>query len=134
MKKKKDIESEVNMLELVPERLVDHEEDDGDVITLLSPRFKSRLMKKLLESRLKNRFLKVKLDEIGSSVWLLCDGHRSIGEIGEMMRERFGDKIEPCYDRLSVFFSQLEISRFIRYSNLEELLNRASDGNSNETT
>lgn len=133
MKKKKEIEPEVNMLELIPERLIDHEKGEGDVITLLSPRFKSRMMKKLLEGRLKNRFLKVNLDEIGSSVWLLCDGSRNIREIGERMKERFGEKIEPCYDRLSLFFSQLEISRFIRYSNLEELRKRTSDGNINET-
>ncbi len=36
------------------------------------------------------------------------------------MRRRFGDRIEPCYERLGLFFQQLEANRFITYSNLEE--------------
>jgi hypothetical protein len=64
----------------------------------------------------------VTLDEIGSEVWLLCDGKRTIREIGELVRARFQERIEPCYDRLAVFFRQLEQAEFISYVNREECL------------
>lgn len=124
-RKKKEL-PEVNLLELIPERLVEYETAEDGLITILAPRFKSRIMKRLLESRLKNRYLKLKLDEIGSTAWALCDGSTCVRDIGAAMKERFGETVEPCYDRLAMFFTQLEHSGFIRYSNLEEV--REKDG------
>jgi hypothetical protein len=120
MKKKKEM-PEVNLLELVPERTVDSETGEDGIVTVLGPRFKSGLLRKLIEPRLKNPFLKIKLDEIGSAVWSNIDGERNVGLIGEILKERFGDDIEPCFERLSMFFTQLELSRYIRYRNLESV-------------
>jgi hypothetical protein len=117
---------EVNLLDLVPKRIVDYEVGDDNTVTLLAPRFKSGLLRKWLQPRLKQPFLKVKLDEIGSAVWLLCDGKRSVKEIAHPLRERFQDTIEPCYDRLGVFLRQLEGNRFICYLNYEACLRERS--------
>lgn len=111
---------EINLLELIPNRVIEYDADENVIVTLQAPRFKSDFMRKWLQPRLKRPFLRVELDEIGSSVWMLCDGRRKIGEIAEIMQRRFGDKIEPCYDRLGAFFQQLEHARFIAYSNLDE--------------
>lgn len=111
---------EINLLELIPNRVIEYDADENVIVTLQAPRFKSDFMRKWLQPRLKRPFLRVTLDEIGSSVWMLCDGRRKIGEIAEIMQRRFGDKIEPCYDRLGAFFQQLEHARFIAYSNLDE--------------
>ncbi|OQX83505.1 MAG: hypothetical protein B6D63_06110 [Candidatus Latescibacteria bacterium 4484_7] len=85
-------------------------------------KFKNKWMKKIFEPRLKTSFLKIKLDEIGSSVWMLCDGEKNIKEIGEILRERFHEKIEPCYERLNLFFKQLEEVKFVQFTNLDECL------------
>lgn len=45
----------------------------------------------------------IELDELGSSVWMLIDGERSLYDIGEKLKEKFGDKCEPLYDRLALF-------------------------------
>ena len=111
---------EINLLELVPCRMIEYDADENVIVTLQAPRFKSDFMRKWLQPRLKRPYLRVTLDEIGSSVWMLCDGRRKIKDIAEIMQRRFGEKIEPCYERLGLFFQQLEHARFIAYSNLEE--------------
>ncbi len=111
---------EINLLELVPCRVIEYDTDEESLVTLQAPRFRSDFMRKWLQPRLKRPYLKVSLDEIGSSVWMLCDGNRKIKDIAEIMQDRFGEKIEPCYERLGLFFQQLEHARFIAYSNLEE--------------
>ena len=123
MKKKNKETEEVNLLELVPETLVDHEIDDDGIITLLIPRYKNRLLKKLNDRSPARRFIKIRLDEIGSRTWSCIDGKKDMREIGEMMREKFGDSIEPCYDRLGIFMTKLEYEKYIRYTNLDQLRN-----------
>ena len=112
--------AQVNLLELVPRRTAEHETDDEGLITVLMPRFRNRLMKRLFEPRHKSPFIKIKLDDVGSEVWLLCDGARNVGEIADLLKAKFGERIEPCYDRLGKFFRQLEGAHFIAYVNLEE--------------
>jgi hypothetical protein len=113
---------EVNLLELVPRRIAEHEIDESGIVTVLMPRFRNRIMKRLFEPRHKSPFIRIKLDEVGSAVWRLCDGSRNIGAIAEDLRGTFGERIEPCHDRLGKFFFQLERARFIEYVNFEECL------------
>jgi hypothetical protein len=117
---------EVNLLDLIPERIIEFEISDDGLVTLLAPRFRNKLLKKWLQPRLKRPYLRVKLDEIGSAVWLLCDGKRTVKEIAGPLRERFAEKIEPCFDRLSVFLRNLEGNRFICYVNYEACLEERS--------
>jgi hypothetical protein len=117
---KKKRRGEINLLDLIPCRMIEYEMNEDVIVTLQAPRFKSAFMRRWVQPRLKRPFLRVELDEIGSSVWMLCDGNRKIKDIAELMQRRFGEKIEPCYERLGLFFQQLEAARFIDYSNLEE--------------
>jgi hypothetical protein len=118
----KTVKAEVNLLDLIPRRTAEHEIDEAGVVTVLMPRFRNRVMKRLFEPRHKSPHIMIKLDDIGSAAWLLCDGKRDVGEIAQLMKERFNERIEPCYDRLGLFFRQLERARFIAYTNLEERL------------
>ncbi|MCX5752099.1 MAG: PqqD family protein [Candidatus Krumholzibacteria bacterium] len=114
--------ADVNLLDLVPRRTAEHEIDEEHLVTVLMPRFRNRFMQRWLVPRYRSPHIKIKLDEIGSEVWLLCDGRRNVGEIAVLMREKFNERIEPCNDRLARFFKQLEQARFISYTNLEERL------------
>lgn len=118
---------DINLLELVPEQIVQSTRNDEGIVTILGPRFKTSLMKRLIGQRLKTRHFKIALDDIGTAVWENIDGSRNIGEISNILREKFGEKIEPCNDRLAMFFTQLEMSRFIRYTNLEEVKARRGE-------
>ncbi|MBN2071774.1 MAG: PqqD family protein [Candidatus Krumholzibacteriota bacterium] len=110
---------EVNLLELIPEKLIDQETDENGMITLLVPRFRNRFLKIMNDRSPHRRFVKMKLDEIGSCAWSSIDGKKNIRQIGETLRENFGEQIEPCYDRLSMFMTKLEYEKYIRYINLD---------------
>ena len=123
-RKKKVRGPDVNLLELVPEQLVKSERKEDGIVTVLGPRFKSGFMKRLVGSRMKSPYFRIKLDDIGATVWESIDGDRNIGVIAQILRDKFGERIEPCHDRLAMFFTQLEMSRFIHYTNLEEVKSR----------
>jgi hypothetical protein len=120
-KKKNTTGPDINLLELVPEQTVESVTGEDGIVTILGPRFKTRIMKKTVGSRLKSPYFKIALDDIGTAVWENIDGTRKIGEISNILKAKFGERIEPCNDRLAVFFTQLELSSFIRYTNLEEV-------------
>ena len=55
----------------------------------------------------------IHLEEFGSFIWLQIDGARDILTIGELVREQFGDKAEPLYERLSQYVKTLESNGFV---------------------
>jgi hypothetical protein len=59
----------------------------------------------------------IRLDDIGTTVWKHCDGEASVQEIAELLRERFGDRVEPAEDRLQDFITQMQRARMIRVRN-----------------
>lgn len=61
----------------------------------------------------------IKLDELGSLVWKSIDGTRNVFEIGELVREKFGESCEPLYDRLVVFLRYLNRRGWIYFKNAE---------------
>ncbi len=59
----------------------------------------------------------VHLDETGSFLWPLIDGKKTVADFGEALKEKFGDKAEPLYERLCKYFEILESYNFIRWNN-----------------
>ena len=57
----------------------------------------------------------IHLDEMGSFIWPLIDGKRSIKDISVFVSEHFGEKAEPLYERLAKFFMILIDCKFIEY-------------------
>lgn len=106
---------EVNLWELTPVRKFDHEKTENELVTILIPKFTNKFLVQHLMPRLKYPFIKIKLDEIGSAVWLEIDGKKKVGEIAEILQEKFGEKIQPVEERLSKFFTQLKLHHFIDF-------------------
>ena len=71
------------------------------------------IFQKLLK---KPRISYIHLDEIGSFVWPLIDGEKTITEIGKAVENRFGDKANPLYERLVKYFKILESYHFIYFN------------------
>ena len=59
----------------------------------------------------------IHLDEMGSFIWPLLDGDKSIVEIGEFVKEKFAEKAEPLYPRLAKHIQILESYKFIVWNN-----------------
>ena len=65
----------------------------------------------------KPRFSHIELDDFGTFVWNQMDGERDIYQIGANVREHFGEKAEPLYERLSKFIRILHDQHYIVYEN-----------------
>ena len=57
----------------------------------------------------------IHLDEMGSFVWPLIDGEKTILEIGDFVKEHFGEKAEPLYQRLAQNFRILNSYGFVKW-------------------
>lgn len=104
-----------NYLEQVPLRQIQrYSTDENGVITLEidNKGVFNKIAQKLLK---KPKVSYIHLDEMGSFVWPLIDGKRDIIEIGEFVKEHFGEKAEPLYERLAKYFKVLESYSFIKY-------------------
>lgn len=59
----------------------------------------------------------IELDEFGTFVWKQIDGKRTIYDICLLMKDEFGEKAEPLFERATQFFQILRRNSFIVYEN-----------------
>ena len=118
MKKQRVEPQAVNLLELIPDQNLQSEKTEDGLYVLLKPKYRHPWLVKHVLPRLKNPHFKIKLDEIGSFIWDHCDGRKTVKEIGSELQNKFGDKVEPLYERLGNFFQNLEKNKFITFKNL----------------
>lgn len=104
---KKKSNQETNLLELVPMRVSEWKDNDEGLVTLILPKFKSKIGR-VFASQLKNPMYEVKLDAIGAFLWRECDGEKNVYDISQDMLEEFGDDIEPVYERIKIFINMLK--------------------------
>ena len=72
----------------------------------------NRIAQKLFK---KPKISYVQLDELGSCVWQLLCEDKNIIALGEEVKERFGEKAEPLYERLAKYFQILDSYHFITW-------------------
>ena len=103
-----------NYLEFVPIRNIERFTEENGVITLEieNKGVFNRVAQKLLK---KPKISYIHLDEMGSFVWPLIDGERNITDIGVFVKEHFGEKAEPLYERLAKYFKVLESYGFVEF-------------------
>lgn len=102
-----------NYLELKPLRSekISWSSDEGKVtLEIENKGFWNRLFQKILK---KPKISYIHLDEMGSFIWPLLDGEKSVSQIGQEVGNRFGDKANPLYERLVQYFGILESYNFI---------------------
>lgn len=103
-----------NYLENIPAHKHDigWSKDENDIVTL---EMKNRGLANVLAQKLlkKPKVSYIHLEEFGSFVWLQIDGKRDILTIGKMVKERFGEKAEPIYERLAQYINTLQSNGFV---------------------
>ena len=109
----------VNLLDLIPVKIIKAKKNEDGKITIFQPKFKNKFMLKYVMHKLKNPNFKVNLDEFGSFVWEQIDGNLTVEKIGEKLKKHFKEEIEPVYERLSLFIQSMERYKFIEYKNYD---------------
>lgn len=116
----------VNLLEMVPVRLAEWQENSGQVV-IVRPKFVRPGPLGLIDHVLHLLSARrIRLDAFGSFAWLQLDGTRSVGQVVVLLREEFGDKVEPAEERLGHLIRVFRNQQFVAYPRWdEELLSRA---------
>jgi hypothetical protein len=102
-----------NMLDVifrVSSKLAYEVNEDG-IVTLLirQDHMVQRIFRRL---RVKiPEYQRITMDEFGSYTFLQIDGQKTVREIGEALEARFGDKVQPLYERLSLFLTHIQERR-----------------------
>jgi hypothetical protein len=105
-----------NLLERVPVRRVDHVPgEQAGRVTLHVPRFTSRLAMRLFGGMNKRPLVSMRLDEIGTFVWLQMDGVRTLAEIGDLLEQKFGERAAQAHQRVALFARTLHRDGLIEW-------------------
>jgi hypothetical protein len=110
----------INFPDLTPYRLLEHKTGEKGLVDVLVPRFRSKFGQKWIQPRLKQKYIRANLDEIGSAIWLEINGERTIHEIAKIADDKFGDEIRPVYNRLAIFMKKLYQNGFIYFKELNQ--------------
>ena len=106
-----------NYLDFIPVRSEKHkwDADDKGVVTIYveNKGFFNKLAQHLLK---KPKVSQVHLEQFGSFIFPLIDGKSSIYEIGQKVKEHFGEDAEPLYPRLTQYFKMMHDYGFINYA------------------
>ena len=116
---RKKIIKDINYLELTPYCVHKHVIEDNGLVTVMLPRFKNKLLLSLLPPK-RSPFVKIHLDELGSSVWLAIDGNRNVETIINDLEDKQGEKIKPAEERITKFFTTLYQNKFIGFNQLNK--------------
>ncbi|UCE36243.1 MAG: PqqD family protein [Thermoplasmata archaeon] len=102
-----------NILDMIPIRVYEWEEKE--TVSVKVPRFRSRLGQRFCSLIKKEPTYSVNLDKYGSFVWKLCDGKRTVREIGKALLNEYGEEVDPVYERVGELFNIMEANKLISY-------------------
>ncbi|UCG69267.1 MAG: PqqD family protein [Thermoplasmata archaeon] len=114
-----------NILDMIPVRK--YQWVEKDTVSVKVPRFRSRLGKKFCALLKKEPTYNVNLDKHCSFVWKLCDGKRTVREIGKSLSEKYGDEVEPVNQRLGELFHIMEANKLIMYKKVNNDSSKVGD-------
>ncbi len=96
-----------NFLDHIPTRLIESRVDEQGYLFLVLPKFGNGRLSFLWSSLIGERrsFLRIHLDEVGSTTWSFIDGQRTIAQIADLVDERH--EIDARYERCTSFVQTL---------------------------
>ena len=113
----KQMKTKENYLEKIPckNSSIKWSQDESGLVTLevQNRGFANLLAQKLLK---KPKVSFIHLEKFGSFIWTAIDGGRDIIAIGKLVKEQFGEKAEPLYERLSTYMKTLKSNGFIDFN------------------
>ncbi len=117
--KSKRLLKKINALELVPVTKHGHRIDENGNVVLLIPKFKSEKFARWFIPRRKSLFFSIKLDKLGSLVYLMIDGKKDISTICKNIQQKEeNENLENMEERTVSFISNLYKYRYITFEQL----------------
>ena len=105
-----------NYLDFIPVRSDKYKweaDEDGNITIFVENK---GIFNKLAQMLLKKpKVSQIHLEEFGSFIYPLIDGNDSIYEIGQKVKDNFGEKADPLYPRIIQYFKMLYDYGFIEY-------------------
>jgi len=103
-----------NLLDFIPKHnsLISFSTDKKGIVTL-------EVKNRGFYNRIAQFFFKrpevsfITLEEFGSFIWNQIDGQKTVMEIGEKVKNQFGEKAEPLYERLGQYMNTLRKCEYI---------------------
>lgn len=103
-----------NYLEKIPFKngQINWTEDECGIVTLEieNKGVFNRIAQKLFK---KPRISYVHMEEFGSFIWKRIDGKKTVSDLADELKEEFGDKAEPLYERIAKYIGILKSYNFI---------------------
>lgn len=107
-----------NYLERIPYRPLEiNWKADGEGIVTLEIEnrgFMNRVAQKLFK---KPKVSYIHLDKMGSFIWPVMDGKKTIIDLGKEVESHFGEEAYPLYERLAQYFRILDSYGFVKWAN-----------------
>lgn len=92
------------------------ENDENGIVTISI--YNKGIFNKIFQLLLKKpKISYIHLDKMGSFIWNIIDGKKSIYDIGVDFEEQFKEEAQPIYERLLTYMNTLSNCKFIKYIN-----------------
>lgn len=97
---------------------IEYEVNGDKVVTILDKQdHKIQKFFRKLKFRIPT-YKKLELDEYSSAVFLEIDGEKTVEEVGKKLELKFGEKVNPLYERLLLFLNHIEVNcKYIEKTN-----------------
>lgn len=109
------MKKEENYLDKIPQKgNFEWKADDDGIVTLeiVNKGIFNKIAQKLFK---KPEISYVHLDKMGSFIWPIIDGEKSILDIAEDVDKEFGEDAKPLYERLAKYFQILASYGFVTF-------------------
>ncbi len=111
---KTDIKNDDNFLELIPVKNIEWAQDDNGKVYLIKEKTKSKIIKKIIDFLNKQQFFNIHLDDHGTAAWLSIDGEKTVHDISQILKEKFGDDFTQAEERVSFFVGNMSKHGFVQ--------------------
>lgn len=104
-----------NYLDCIPMRNEEFKWETTDENRIIIYRTNKRWMERVTQVLFKRpKVTRIELEEYGTFIWPLIDGRRSIYDIAQLVKEEFGEKSEPVYERVAKYFKSMEANLLVQ--------------------
>ena len=86
---------------------IEYKVDENRIVTIIEKQ-DHKIQKFFRKLKFKIPLYKeIDFDEISSEVFLQIDGDKTVKEIGSNLEKKYGDKVNPLYERLLIFLNYI---------------------------